>query len=373
MAEEIMEAVQIIRVAYEGIEIAIRIGSGGLASAQKAIDALVGLLEHEKTYGKTNMKKLLMKGGDLQVFQFQTEDMKKVEKLLKKYGILYSVLPDINRGDGLSEIIFHSEAVPRINMLASRLKNAKVSTFDDYVNKGDEKSIDKLLKFLKGQKKGNAFSHTEEDLALNQAVDGLIQKVGLFVTEKENISVEEVRENFSIGKEEAEQILKQLESLGVLDVVDEKGIHNVLMDSGTFETRIKSYQELADRIQAVAKSKDTNLSDITISKTLIAMENDRAVKTRVPGTYGKDVRYLWISKENIMEIHNGKTMLTFLDSHKDYKLYDAENRVVETKRGEELYRGHYDRVEAQVRERYEKIQKMPAKKAPKKTQTQKRG
>ena len=234
MAEEIMEAVQIIRVAYEGIEIAIRIGSGGLAAAQKAIDTLVGLLEHEKTYGKTNMKKLLMKGGDLQVFQFQTEDMKKVEKLLKKYGILYSVLPDINRGDGLSEIIFHSEAVPRINMLASRLKNAKVSTFDDYVNKGDEKSIDKLLKFLKGQKKGNAFTHTEEDLALNQAVDGLIQKVGLFVTEKENISVEEVRENFSIGKEEAEQILKQLESLGVLDVVDEKGIHNVLMDSGTF-------------------------------------------------------------------------------------------------------------------------------------------
>ena len=60
MAEEIMEAVQIIRVAYEGIEIAMRIGSGGLNAAQRAVEALVGLLEYEKTMGKTNMKKLLI-------------------------------------------------------------------------------------------------------------------------------------------------------------------------------------------------------------------------------------------------------------------------------------------------------------------------
>ena len=56
-----------------------------------------------------------------------------------------------------------------------------------------------------------------------------------------------------------------------------------------------------------------------------------------------------------MDIHNGKTMLTFIDSSKNYKLYDEENRVVETKRGEELY-SHYDKVEASVREKYEKTQ-----------------
>lgn len=54
-----------------------------------------------------------------------------------------------------------------------------------------------------------------------------------------------------------------------------------------------------------------------------------------------------------MDIHNGKTMLTFIDSSKNYKLYDEENRVVETKRGEELY-SHYDKVEASVREKYER-------------------
>lgn len=372
MAEEIMEAVQIIRVAYEGIEIAIRIGSGGLNAAQRVVEALIGLFEYEKTMGKTNMKNLLMKGGDLQVFQFKTDDKKQVEKMLKKYGILYSVLPDINKTDGLSEIIFHSEAVPRMNQLAKKLTHAKIATFDDYVNGGDVKGIDKLLKFLQGQKKGNALSHTEEDLQINQAVDNLIQKVGMFATEKQEISVEEVRENFSIDVTEAENVLHQLCTLGLLDVSDANGKRKVLMDKQTFENRLQSYRTLADRIQAVAKSKDTSLEDVTISKTLIVAENDRAVKTRIPGTWGDNVRYLWISKENIMDIHDGKTMLTFLDSRKDYKLYDKENRVVETKQGQALYQEHYDRVEAGVRERYEKAVKEAEKTVPKKTQTKKR-
>lgn len=62
-------------------------------------------------------------------------------------------------------------------------------------------------------------------------------------------------------------------------------------------------------------------------------ENNHAVKTRVPGTWGENARYLWINKENIMDIHNGKTMLTFLDTSKNYKMYNEENRVLETKRG----------------------------------------
>lgn len=372
MAEEIMEAVQIIRVAYEGIEIAMKIGSGGLSAAQRTVETLIGLFEYEKTMGKTNMKKLLLKGGDLQIFQFKTEDKKQVEKMLKKYGILYSVLPDINKADGLSEIIFHSEAVPRMNQLAKKLTHAKIATFDDYVNGGDVKGIDKLLKFLQGQKKGNLFSHTEEDLQVNQTVDNLIQKVGMFATEKQEISVEEVRENFSIDVTEAEQVLQQLCTLGLLDVSDANGKRKVLMDKQTFENRLQSYRSLADRIQAVAKSHDTSLEDVTISKTLIVAENDRAVKTRIPGTWGDNVRYLWISKENIMDIHEGKTMLTFLDSKKDYKLYDKENRVVETKQGQALYQEHYDRVEAGVRERYEKAVKEAEKTVPKKTQTKKR-
>lgn len=361
MAEEIQEAVQIIRVAYDGIEIAMKVGNGGIGAMQKAIDVLKGMLDYEKSLGKTSMKKLLMKGGDLQVLQFNTEDMKKVEKMAKKYGILYSVLPDINKKDGLSEVIFHSEAVPRANMMIQKLKFGRIATFDDYLKNGNEKDLSKLMEFLKGQKLGktgneNSFPekiHTEETVRAGVLIEGLIEKVGLFAMEKQSISVDAVKENFSIGNEQAENIISQLEKIGVLEKSDLNGEHKVIMDKEAFQNRVKGYQELADRMRAISATKDTSLSDITISKKLIVDENDHAVKTRVPGAWGK---YMWINKENIMEIHNGKTMLTFLDSNKEYKIYDEENRVLETVRGEKLHSNNYDKVEAAIRERYEKSQ-----------------
>ena len=61
----------------------MKVGSGGIAAMQKAIDFLKGMLDYEKSLGRTSMRKLLMKGGDLQVLEFATTDMKKVEKYAK--------------------------------------------------------------------------------------------------------------------------------------------------------------------------------------------------------------------------------------------------------------------------------------------------
>ncbi|MBP3339080.1 MAG: DUF3801 domain-containing protein [Lachnospiraceae bacterium] len=375
MAEAIQEAVQIITVAYDGIDIAMKVGSGSIETMQKAIAFLKGMLDYEKTLGKTSMRKLLMKGGDLQVLQFKTEDMKKVQKMAKKYGLLYSVLPDVNKTDGLSEIIFHTEAVPRANMMIQKLGVGSIASFDDYLKNGDEKTLGKLMEFLQEQKKGNDKVRTEESSRASELMDGLMEKVGLFAMEKQSISVDAVKENFSIGNEQAENIIKQLENIGFLSKRDETGVHKVIMDKEAFYSRIRGYNELANRMRTIAASKNMNLSDITISKTLIVQESDHAVKTRVPGTWGDNARYIWIDKEDIMEIHNGKTMLTFLDKNKQYKLYDKENKVVETMKGDALYKGHYDRVEAEVRKRYEKNVKenKEVSKAVKKPASQKRG
>lgn len=356
MAEEIQEAVQIIRVAYDGIEIAMKVGNGGLGAMQKAIDFLKGMLDYEKSLGKTSMKKLLIKGGDLQVLQFKTSDMKKVEKLAKKYGILYSVLPDVKKADGLSEVIFHTEAVPRANMMIQKLGFGSIASFDDYLKNGDEKSLGKLLDFLKHQKKETDKSMSSDGARAGVVMEGLIEKVGLFAMEKQSISVDAVKENFSIGNEQANSVIKQLETIGLLDKRDANGDHKVMMDKDAFLNRVRGYQDLAERMRAVSASKNLNLSDVTISKTLITAENDHAVKTRVPGTWGKDAKYIWFDKSKAMDIHGGKTMLTFIDKEKDYKIYDEENRIVSTMKGEELYAGHYDKVESAVREHYERNQ-----------------
>lgn len=351
MAEEIQEAIQIIRVGYDGLEIAMKIGGGAIEGTKKALDFLIAILEREKTMGRTDMRKLLMKGGDLQVFQFNTEDLPKVEKMAKKYGILYSVLPDINKADGKSEIIFHTEAVPRVNMMIQKLKFGRIATFDDYLKNGDEKEMDKILSFLKEQKKGNENLHTAEAAKVNERMDGLIEKVGLYAMEKSNISVEDVKKKFGVDNAQAEGVLDRLEKIGVLEK-GKDGLHKAVMDKDAFLNRIRGYKELAGRMQKAAMNQDGNLLDITITKKLIVEENDHAVKTRIPGTWGEDAKYLWIDKQKIMEIHSGKTILTFLNQDKDYKLYSVDNKVVATMRGSDLYDGHYDRVAAEVRKRY---------------------
>ncbi|MFV0398517.1 MAG: PcfB family protein, partial [Bacteroidales bacterium] len=65
--------------------------------------------------------------------------------------------------------------------------------------------------------------------------------------------------------------------------------------------------------------------------------------------------------------------LTFLDTSKNYKMYNEENRVLETKRGDELFT-HYDKVESSVSERYENskaIEKTSTKTTTKTTSTKK--
>lgn len=367
MAEEIQEAVQIIRVGYDGIDIAMRVSGGTVEQMKKVIDFLVAVLDHEKAMGKESMRRLLMKGGNLQVLQFGTEDMKLVEKLAKKYGLLYSVLPDINKKDGMSEIVFHTEAVPRANMMLQKLRSGRIATFDDYLKNGDGNEIDKTLSFLKGQKRGNGSPHTEETELADGRTDWLIEKAGLYAMEKPGISVEDIKEKFSVGDAQAENALGSLKKLGVLEK-GEDGLYKAAMDKDSFLGRIQGYKQLAGRMQAVSAAQGRNLLDITIAKELVAGENDHAVRTRVPGTWGREARYLWIDKENIMEIHSGKTLLASLDQDRDYNLYSADNKVAATMKGGALYDSHYDKVEEEVRKRYAEAgretaaikQKMPA-------------
>lgn len=356
MAEEIQEAVQIIRVAYDGIEIIMKIGSGGLQAVKKIADVLKHLLDYEKSIGKTGMRDLLKRGGDLQIFQFHEEDLDKVQKMAKKYGILYTVLPNINADKGLTEIAFHNEALPRVNMMLEKIRGSRVSTMDDFLQEGNGEQIGKLSQFLAEERqKGNSLVRTDDGKQADQAIDSLLEKVGAYAMNKESISVDSVKEDFSVSKKEAEDVLSKLETIGVLAHEDTDGNRKVLMGQEAFENRIKGYRALAERMVAISKTKDTNLSEITISKNLLAEESPTAVKTRVPGTYGKNVRYLWVGKDQIIDIHGGKTMLTFLNMDKEYKLYDDQNRVIETKKGRELYSTHYDAVDILVQKKYEKM------------------
>lgn len=105
------------------------------------------------------------------------------------------------------------------------------------------------------KQQGNEKSHTIESDKVNSAIDGLIEKVGMFAMEKKAISVDQVKENFSINGEQAESVIRQLETIGVLGKKNEDGTHTVMMDKDAFINRVRGYQDLAERMRAVAASK----------------------------------------------------------------------------------------------------------------------
>lgn len=119
---EIQDAAQIIRVSFEGAEIILKLGKANLDFVKGVCAVIKKMLDQEKLSGKTSVKQLLKSGGDLQVFKFQTEDLATVKKMADKYGILYSILPDLNKSDGMSEILFHSQAAPRIKSIMGQFR-----------------------------------------------------------------------------------------------------------------------------------------------------------------------------------------------------------------------------------------------------------
>lgn len=99
--------------------------------------------------------------------------------------------------------------------------------------------------------------------------------------------------------------------------------------------REKGGKNMPDKDRAVA---------ITIDKSLIQEETEEEIKTRVPGTFSDNIRFLWIKKDNCEEINNAKTILTSLNENSTYMLYDRFGNIAENISGKQLYEAHYDPV-----------------------------
>lgn len=279
MSDEISQAIQIIRLEFDGLRFGMDVTGGTVKQAKNLAVFIYALLTREKLQGKTSLKKMLSKDGSLQVLKIREEDMKKFKKLAKKYGILYSKLPDINKSDGMTEVLFHTEATPRINTLIEKLGNGSIENLMDYVRNGKDGDFEKVVDYLK----------------------------------KENILKDTPSE---VEPERKEQL-----------------------------------DRYADELKYNAMINDPSRVDITISRKLYEEENLTSIKTRVPNTYGDNVRYLWLDKSDVVSINGGKTFFAYLNKDKEYELVDRDGQIAEKLTGQNLQKQHYDNVDVNVKHR----------------------
>ena len=279
MSDEISQAIQIIRLEFDGLRFGMDVTGGTVKQAKNLAVFIYALLTREKLQGKTSLKKMLSKDGSLQILKIREEDMKKFKKLAKKYGILYSKLPDINKSDGMTEVLFHTEATPRINTLIEKLGNGSIENLMDYVRNGKDGDFEKVVDYLK----------------------------------KENILKDTPSEVEPERKEQLDRYVDELK-------------YNAMIN-------------------------DPSRVDITISRKLYEEENLTSIKTRVPNTYGDNVRYLWLDKSDVVLINGGKTFFAYLNKDKEYELVDRDGQIAEKLTGQNLQKQHYDNVDVNVKHR----------------------
>ncbi|WP_347996477.1 PcfB family protein, partial [uncultured Eubacterium sp.] len=148
MADEISQAIQIIRLEFDGLRFGMNVTGATAKQVKNLTIFLYALLTREKLQGRTSLKKMISKDGNLQVLKIKETDYKKFSKVAKKYGLLYSKLPDINKDDGMMEILFHTEATPRINALIEKLGSGSIEDLVDYVKNGKDGDFEKITDYL---------------------------------------------------------------------------------------------------------------------------------------------------------------------------------------------------------------------------------
>lgn len=160
---EIDEVAQILRISLDGVQVAMQITGAFWRNGKDFLKVLWNVLHREKMQGKTSMRDLLVRGGDLQIFQFPEMYSKQIQKALKGYGILFSELPDLNRKDGMVEVVFHSEAVPRVNNLIQKLNAGRFIDMEQYLGNAEGKSMQNEEEYFADHFQEDAKNLTEQE------------------------------------------------------------------------------------------------------------------------------------------------------------------------------------------------------------------
>ena len=117
-------AEQVVRMTLEGSEVAIKLAGSG--AKQLAILLYAVLRDQKKTKGKTRLTNMLRSGKELKVFAISDKDLTKFCTEAKRYGVLYTVLKDLDADDGVTDIMVRAEDASKINRIFERFKFATV-------------------------------------------------------------------------------------------------------------------------------------------------------------------------------------------------------------------------------------------------------
>lgn len=132
---------QVVRMSLNGAEAALKItGSGAKEVAKLLFNALKDLSKQsKKTKGQMRLSNLVKSGKKLEIYQVSDANLKRFCEQAKKYGMLYTVLKDRNKNDGLTEVMVKAEDRQKIDHIFEKLGLVPESVADIRPEKAKEK------------------------------------------------------------------------------------------------------------------------------------------------------------------------------------------------------------------------------------------
>ena len=164
---------QMMKMTLEGIEVAAEIGlkAGGEAAKSLAVTLYAIITDNKKIRGKTNLDNLLKSGKELKVFAIHHKDLEKFCIEAKHYGVLYSVLKEKDKTDGIVDIMVKAEDASKISRMVDKFDLATIDTKairESVLSQKDVKPMsdeehDKLLNQLMDDKQNPTKARTSKD------------------------------------------------------------------------------------------------------------------------------------------------------------------------------------------------------------------
>lgn len=313
--EEISDVVQVLNLGIEGMKFAIKgtVTAGKLA--KKGINAAAlkkmqfKMKLHYASQGKNktmplkNLEKIT--GGDYRVMNIPTEDAQELIKFydaLKKLKVPFAQLPDLNIGDGYTQIAYNPQDADKIRSFVENYEFPEKE-------KAEETSLEEYM-----------------DNATPEAMEEL-DKTAVEAAKKE----EKKAQSPSPNREEPEK---------------EKVTQEKAADAGSGKRDEEKIKELSTTEKMKQRNADDNYIPVTIDKTMIISEKDDIYITRVPRSYDSRSRsflLFTVKKSDSVFVNDGQTLLTHLKKGGQTHLACSKPGIGRegALRNEEIYKSHY--------------------------------
>ena len=113
------EAEQIMHIAFQGVELALKLTGSGTKNLAQLI---YSMSKDEKNLNTRSgqvrsVQQLLRENKPLHTYQIKMDDIKKFRGLAKQYGVLFTIVKDIRSKDSMCTVILKEEEVPMLNQV----------------------------------------------------------------------------------------------------------------------------------------------------------------------------------------------------------------------------------------------------------------